>query len=287
MRERPTLVWLDTSLLGALIPVIRDLLPSAKIICAFQNVEAELVRQRLLARHLHYLPAWYATWQNEKRSARGSDLTLALHVRDAEQIELRYGRQVDSILPIIVTDRMVAAASGAPDNVCIDPYLLFVGSAFPPNIEALGFMCRHLAPRLNRFRIVAVGSGLDRYATQFMHPKLVIRGFVDDLSALYRGATAVIAPIFSGGGMKVKVAEALMHSKSVIASPFAAIGYEACSPESIRIAHDVHEFETQVSRLTSEHQNTQSRADYQRFFSYEAGLRQVRDITATLQLEMS
>jgi glycosyltransferase involved in cell wall biosynthesis len=285
VRERPTLVWLDTSLLGRLIPLIRRELPATRIVCAFQNVEANLVRQRLKAMQPHYLPAWYATWLNEKQSACGSDLTLALHTNDAEMIAARYGCPIDRILPIIVADRMVSSASGAPDRAGADPYLLFVGSAFPPNIEALRFICQHLASTLLRFRIVAVGSGLDRHATHFKHPKLEVRGFVEDLSAVYRGATAVIAPIFSGGGMKVKIAEALMHGKSVIASPFAAIGFEACSPQSIRMARTADEFATQVARLDEEHFNPQSRADYQKLFSYEAGLRQVREIVATLELQ--
>ena len=285
VRERPALVWLDTSLLGRLIPLIRRELPATRIVCAFQNVEVDLVQQRVKALQPHYLPAWYATWLNERLSACGSDLTLALHANDAEKIAARYGRPIDHILPIIIADRLVPSVSGTRDRIGADPYLLFVGSAFPPNIEALRFICRHLAPTLKRFRILAVGSGLDGHATHFKHPKLEIRGFVEDLSAVYRGATAVIAPIFSGGGMKVKITEALMHGKSVIASPFAAIGFEACSPQSIRMARTADEFATQVARLDDEPYNPQSRADYQRLFSYAAGLCQVREIVATLKLE--
>ncbi len=282
MRERPTLIWLDTSILGCLIPLIRRLLPEAKIVCAFQNIETDLVKQRLARMQLHYLPALYATWLNEKHSACESDLTIALHATDAERIASLYGRPVDRILPIIVSDRGSQPGNQINDVDTEEPYVLFVGSAHPPNIEALGFLCRRIAPTLQRFRLVAAGSGLEKFAPRFNHPKLEIKGFVEDLSPIYKNAAAVVAPIFSGGGMKVKIAEALMHGKSVIASPFAAVGYEVCNGNSIRLAQTADEFASQIARLGDDRYNPGSRADYEEFFSRGAGLRRVKEIVATL-----
>lgn len=286
LRERPTLIWLDTSMLGSLIPMIRNLLPKARVICAFQNVEFDLVKQRLTAMQLHYLPALYATWLNEKQSACGSDLTLALHATDAEQIASLYGRPVDRILPIIISDRGARQENPSHGAQTEDPYLLFVGSAFPPNIEALEFLCQRVAPTLQRFRLVAVGSGLEKAAPRLNHPKLEIKGFVEDLSSIYKNAAAVVAPIFSGGGMKVKIAEALMYGKSVIASPFAAIGYEDCDGTSVRLAQTADEFARQIAQLGDDSYNPQSRADYERLFSRGAGMRRIEEVVATLQGEM-
>lgn len=282
MRERPTLVWLDTSLLGRLIPLIRCLLPETRVICAFQNVETELIRQRLVSGQLHYLPAWSATWLNERRSARESDITLALHATDGDLIARRYGRAVDRIFPIIVTEPRASKPTPDAEPDAGDPYVLFVGSAFPPNLEALEFISRDITPALRRFRVVAVGNGLDRWASRQHHPKLEVRGFVDDLAALYRNAAAVIAPIYSGGGMKVKIAEALMHGKSVIASPFAAIGFEGCAATSVRLAHSVEAFAAQIEGLGGECYSASARADYDRLFSRTAGLGQVGEILALL-----
>ena len=251
---------------------------------AFQNVETDLVKQRLAAMKIHYLPALYATWLNEKQSACQSDLMLALHATDAERIALLYGRKVDRILPIIVPDRGSQPADQINANTeAEEPYLLFVGSAFPPNIEALEFLCRRIAPTLHRFRLVAVGSGLGNFASRFKHPKLQIRGFVEDLSSIYRDATAVVAPIFSGGGMKVMIAEALMHGKSVIASPFAAIGFEGCGANSVRLAKTAEEFTSLIACLDNNRYNPGSRADYEKLFSRDAGLRRVEEIVAMLQ----
>lgn len=283
IRERPALVWLDTSILGTLIPLIRSLLPETRIVCAFQNVEADVLRQRVAAMQVYYLPALWATRHNEEQSARDADLTLALHPSDASRIESLYGRRVDRILPIIVPDTNCQPHDRGPDSGGAPPYALFVGSAFPPNIEALEFMCRQVAPRLRGMRLLAVGSGLEAFASRFNHPKLEIKGFVEDLSSVYNDAAAVVAPIFSGGGMKVKIAEALMHGKTVIASPFAALGFEGCNNGSVRLAHTAEEYALQLARIGNRWFNHGARADYEKHFSHSAGLRRVSGIVAALR----
>ena len=82
--------------------------------------------------------------------------------------------------------------------------------------------------------------------------------------------------------MKVKIAEALMHGKIVVASPFAAIGFEACSEDSIRLAGSADEFGRQIARLGDDRYNPRSRADYEKHYSRGAGLRKVKEIVAML-----
>jgi len=282
LRERPSLIWLDSSILGRLIPLIRALLPQTRIVCAFQNVEADLIRQRLAAMQMHYLPALYATRINEGYSARESDLTLALHATDATRIARLYQRPVDELFPIIVPDRIAQRSDQVDSSHDGRPYVLFVGSGTPPNIEALEFMARHIAPAVRGFRLVAVGSGLEKVAPVLGHPNLQIQGFVEDLSALYRGASAVIAPIFSGGGMKVKIAEALMHGKLVIASPFAAIGYESCGEDAVRLARAPSEFASLIDGLSADSYSRAARSSYESNFSRGSGLQRVGAIVKAL-----
>ena len=281
--ERPSLIWLDTSILGTLIPLIRSIVPNAKIVCAFQNVETDLIKQRLKQRQLQYLPALHATWLNERRSARDADLTLALHATDAARILTLYGRPIDALLPIIVPDQMSVDADQPQPANAAQPYVLFVGSGSPPNVEALAFMSRHVAPALRGFRLLAVGSGLGRFGSSFEHPQLEVRGFVEDLSSVYKGAAAVIAPIFSGGGMKVKIAEALMHGKLVIASPFAAIGYESCMEDAICVARTPIEFSSKINSLIDFGFCKSSRSYFENLYSYHAGLKHVEKIITSLR----
>ena len=51
-------------------------------------------------------------------------------------------------------------------------------------------------------------------------------GTVDNLDELYIKAEAVVIPIFSGGGMKVKTAEAMMYGKKIYGTEEALTGYD-------------------------------------------------------------
>jgi len=52
-----------------------------------------------------------------------------------------------------------------------------------------------------------------------------IVGTVDGVESYYEKADFVIAPIFKGAGMKVKVAEAMMYGKTVVGTKEAFEGY--------------------------------------------------------------
>jgi glycosyltransferase involved in cell wall biosynthesis len=66
-----------------------------------------------------------------------------------------------------------------------------------------------------------VGGGLPE---DIRHSSLQTAGFVEDLTAEYRRATVVIAPITSGGGIKVKVVEALAMGRFLVATSKALEG---------------------------------------------------------------
>lgn len=68
-----------------------------------------------------------------------------------------------------------------------------------------------------------VGPGLP---AGFSRPGVEAPGFVDDLAAEYRRATVVVAPIARGGGIKIKVIEALAMGRFLVATEKAMEGIE-------------------------------------------------------------
>jgi polysaccharide biosynthesis protein PslH len=58
-------------------------------------------------------------------------------------------------------------------------------------------------------------------------------GFVDSVAEFYAGCTLVVAPLLSGGGVKVKVAEAMAYGKVVVTTPVGAEGIPGLDGESI------------------------------------------------------
>ena len=218
-------VWLDGSNLGRLAAAIKRRIPAIKVFTFAHNVEARFflggVRHRPGPRALAVLAANYAA---ERQACRHSDQLIALSKRDSDLFGRIYGRTADSILPMAIEDR---GPPGDPGQAGSAPSLLFVGGAFYANLHAMRWFAKHVAPRL-AVRTIVVGRGFEAYRDELeAGGRIEVIGGVDDLTPYYAAASAVIAPIFDGSGMKTKVAEALMHGKSVIGTSEAFAGYEA------------------------------------------------------------
>lgn len=107
--------------------------------------------------------------------------------------------------------------------------LLFVGTLrYPPNNEGLLWFLDHILPRIRRrqfCRVVIIGNYPlpQLQAAARRHGAQLLQG-VQDLQPYYRLASAVIAPMRSGGGTRIKLLEAASFGVPSIATPAAASG---------------------------------------------------------------
>ncbi len=112
------------------------------------------------------------------------------------------------------------------------PLLLFVGSfQHRPNRSAVAFLLDRVWPRvraaLPAARLVIAGRGSDAFVAgrEGGVPEGVqALGFVDDLGPLFRTATLFVAPLTEGGGIKIKILEAMARGLPVVTSPVGAEG---------------------------------------------------------------
>lgn len=114
-----------------------------------------------------------------------------------------------------------------------DPTFVFLGNyRHPPNVRAAEFFARDVMPtvhrRLGNARFLVVGSHppTQLYALDGKN-NTMITGFVEDFRSLLREATAFVAPLFAGTGMRVKVLEAMACGTPVIATRLSMHGIEA------------------------------------------------------------
>lgn len=269
---KPDIIWLDSSLFGGLIKDLRKCAPNAKIFTFFHNVEIDLLTQRIKRGAIQYLPAWTATYLNELNSVKESDAIVSISDIDAARIGQMYGRFDVQKHPVCLKKTAGVTASWSNTNE-----VLFVGSQFGPNIEGANFLNEHVAPILKTKRILVAGKGLEKHLIAPRYHNIEFLGFVEDLSELYRRSRAALAPIFSGGGMKVKLAESLMHGRPVIATNFAAIGYEKASKDSILLANSAQDFANAIETWVPTDLDSPGR-DFDEYYSFEAGLRNLYQI---------
>jgi glycosyltransferase involved in cell wall biosynthesis len=111
------------------------------------------------------------------------------------------------------------------------PVALFVANfAYSPNVDAVRFLFAEILPAVLReipeLTTLVVGNAPTQEIRELDGQRGIrIVGRVRSLHAYYRRATVVLAPLRIGGGIKVKVLEALARRKVIIATSIAAQGF--------------------------------------------------------------
>ena len=252
---QPTTLYLDSSLLGCVAEWCKNAFPAIRIVTFFHNAEIDFEKDRLKSGKVYFLPSLFSTIIAEKKAVKYSDVMIALHQADSERLFQLYQRKADYCVPVCIVDEPIAdEVLYNSTTVKESPFTVgFIGTAFYANTEAAKYISRKIAPAFindNQVQFVIAGNGFEGYTAKLNKPNLKTGGFVESLDDFYQGVDVILSPISIGGGMKVKVAEALKYNKKIIASPFSLIGYEhALSSPDIISCNSLKEYITAIKKL--------------------------------------
>lgn len=138
------------------------------------------------------------------------------------------------------------------------PTLLFVGSFIhAPNVEAAITLADRIFPLVRtahpEVRVEIVGASPPPEVLALAGDAISVSADVPSMTPYLNRATVVVAPIGVGGGMRVKVLEALACGKAVVASTRAAEGIDAKRGEDLVVVDGDHEMASAIARLVSDH----------------------------------
>ena len=128
---------------------------------------------------------------------------------------------------------------------------VFVGSVSTHNVRGLMWFVNEVLPQIRRerptFSLAIVGKvGNAKSVRTSSIPGATRLGVVPNLAEVYHASRCVIAPILSGAGMKIKVVEALAHSRAVVATRRALDGIRATNDVHLKEANRPEEFAAAV-----------------------------------------
>jgi polysaccharide biosynthesis protein PslH len=269
-REGARLLFVDQSQYGLACRDAKRANPSIKCAVLFHNVERNYYLRLALKGHApHNLILLPSVVRAERTAARMADLVIALSERDAREIEQRYGRRPELVLPPALSD------CGIPVHHPVSQgglSMLFVGSSFPPNRDGVRWFVREVLPRVPG-RLIVAGRGFDEFRGELSDARVTVLGFVEDLSSVYGMADCVVSPVFWGSGIKVKTAEAFLYGMPFVGAPEALEGYEAEEAGAI-LARDAEGFAEALRTLADpderERRSRAARAYYEKALSYGA-----------------
>ncbi|MDR1729218.1 MAG: glycosyltransferase family 4 protein [Prevotellaceae bacterium] len=219
------IVFIDRSVFGILTKHLKENNYKGKIITFFHNVE-----KIYFADKISMLAPWrflilHCADKNDEYACRYSDKIIALNERDAGEIEKRYHRIPDLLIPVSFKD--VYKQDAYPhEKTSVPLKCLFIGSYFPANSEGIKWFIQEVFPFVD-VHLQIVGKGMNLLKKDLNIPQNAeLIADVPDLKPYFETADVVILPIFKGSGMKVKTCEALMYGKNIIGTTEAFEGYE-------------------------------------------------------------
>ncbi len=137
------------------------------------------------------------------------------------------------------------------------PSILFVGNfLYYPNIDAALYFCKDIFPLILEevpnaiLFIVGNSPPTEILALEAQHNNVVITGYVSSLYPFYKTAKVVVCPLRIGGGIKVKILEAVRAGKAIVSTSVGAQGLNIDN-QLLRIADKVSDFANYVIRFLS------------------------------------
>lgn len=137
-----------------------------------------------------------------------------------------------SVLPNIPFDADGDVHGPLPPSRADSRTLLYVGRlSYSPNVYGLERFLETVWPSVRarqpaaELRIVGTRLTEARKAKWSAHPGVRVVGFVEDLTREYADCAFTIAPVYWGGGTKIKVLDSLSRGRTCVATPHALYGY--------------------------------------------------------------
>ena len=144
------------------------------------------------------------------------------------------------------------------------PCHLLPTSRLSPNVEGARWLALDVFPSVKRrvpdASLRLVGSQPTREVLALQGDAVAVAGDVESVSPYLDAAAVVAAPIRSGGGMRVKVLEALSAGKAVVATPLAVDGLGVQDGEQVVIAETESQFSGALIELLQDRERRVSLA---------------------------
>ncbi|HVL88849.1 MAG TPA: glycosyltransferase family 4 protein [Actinomycetota bacterium] len=243
---RPDAIYAEPIEMEPCLRACAEAVPSARTMMGWidvvsTNIRRQTERDRGLPHRLHARREFARMVRLERRVAQSVDARTCVSSGDRAALEALTGR------PFVLAPNGVDTALFAPRGGAInDRQLLFVGPlSFPPNRDAINWFAHEILPHLGGVTLTVAGEPAGFAAPQGVG----LAGRVTDVRHMMARAGAVVVPLRSGSGTRLKILEALAMGKAVISTRIGAEGLEVQHDRDLLLADDPRAFADAVRRV--------------------------------------
>lgn len=226
---KPKIIVLEYSYLSPLIGILKKSYPLAKYIVNCHNIESDLQWQifKNETNPLNKLKYYI--------SYKGALRTENLHLSSANSLwsvsesdRLKLQQMTLNKVPVSVIPNpcpsWIQQKGCTFLNIQEIPFSLgFVGDfSYPPNIEAASFLLSkisELSEAIPEVTVWLIGRKPPRWLCEAQSKNLIVTGEVENIIDILSQMALIAIPLFSGGGTRLKVIEAMNLGKAIVSTP--------------------------------------------------------------------
>ena len=253
---QPDIVQAELSVMGQYVPA--SMRRSAPVLVSFHEPAAAAATERVAIGGAA-APLWRVEARRWRRFERDLlsriDAAIAFTRRDADALRSLRASQAPEIeiIPLAVAEQDTSLGEDA-DADARPRRIVFVGNFMhPPNADAARFLVEEIFPPLREqyadLELYVVGPGAPPWLVSSAADRIFVTGLVVSVAPQLARATVVVAPVRQGGGMRVKVLEAMAAGRAIVASPLAVEGINATDGRDLLIATEAPEFRRKIAEL--------------------------------------
>jgi glycosyltransferase involved in cell wall biosynthesis len=159
-------------------------------------------------------------------------------------------------VPVFVVPNGTALDPVRPQPPERPPVLLFTGTmSYAPNRDGILWFASeiwpHVVTQVPEARLLVVGRWPDARVSRLQRDdaRIEVTGEVPEMGPYFERATAVIAPLRSGGGTRLKILDAFASMRPVVSTRIGAQGLGVQDGEQLLLGDESKDFAQQVVRL--------------------------------------
>ncbi len=196
---------------------------------------------------------WRLLKEYEGRVCNQFDAVLAVSQEDKTALEEAAGQGLDiHVIPIAIDTDEVTVIERK-----LDPsHILHIGTMYwPPNIDGVLWFAHEVYPLIRQqrpdvcFDIVGARPPREIVALGGDTTGIHVTGYVADPTSYLQQAALMVVPLRAGGGMRVKILNAMAQGIPIVSTTLGCEGIEVVPDESILVADEPADFADAVLRL--------------------------------------
>jgi polysaccharide biosynthesis protein PslH len=224
-----------------------------------------------------------ALWMLYKRLARTTRFTSPMKyilLRDWPLLKRYEGemcRKFDAVIAVSDEDRKLLIEAGAPEDITVipiaidtneqamverqpsGPHIIHIGTMYwPPNIDGINWFLDNVYPLVKQevqdVRCTLIGARPPESLVQRAQTdaSLTVTGYVEDPMPYFRDASMMIVPLLAGGGMRVKILNALAQGIPMVSTTVGCEGIALTPGKEVIIADDPQAFANATIKMLTE-----------------------------------